>query len=151
MTPVGNRILAVLRRRTRLLKIAFGLLVLVFVPLFPYSPRCYDPYEPTTVGNIQLAPRYQKALTTNLRLYEVAYISVGPFVLLRFWTWLDDPGSWVANASNKAVSRFVDEAYGDSLDDVPQSLHQLIAQTRATLGRLDAVCPLVRAVAIEGF
>lgn len=151
MTPAGNRILAVLRRRKRLLKMVLVVLVLAFVPLFPYSPRCYDPYEPTTVGSIHLAPRYQQALTANLESYEVPYISVGPFVLLRFWTWLTDPDSWVANASNKAVRRFVDVDYGASLDDVPQRLHGLIAESRKPFGSVNAVCPLVRAVAIEGF
>lgn len=110
-----------------------------------------DPYEPTTVGSIQLAPRYQEALTTGLAGYDIAYISIGSFVLLRFWTWLDDPGSWVANASNQAVRRFVDVGYGASLDELPQSLRGLIAETQATLGRLEVVCPIVRAVAIDGF
>lgn len=150
MTSAPRSIAAFARRRKRLLIVAAAVLAIVYLPLFPYSPRCYDPYEPTTVGSIQLAPRYQEALTANLELYEVPYISVGPFVLLRFWTWLTDPVSWVANASNKAVRRFVDVDYGVSLDDVPPSLHQLIAQTRAMLGRLNAVCPLVRAVAIDG-
>lgn len=151
MTPAGKRILAVLRRRKRLLLAATGVSTAVLVPLFPYAPSCYAHYELTTVESSQLAHRYQEAFTANLELYEVPYISVGRFVLLRFWTWLDDPGSWVLNASNKAVRRFVDEGYGAVREEVPQRVRTLMVESEGVYGRLRLTCPLVEAVAIEGF
>lgn len=151
MTSVAQAIAALARRRKRLLIAAAAVLALVYLPIFPYSPRCYDPYEPTTVGSIHLAPQYHGALISALRYYNVPYISVGPFVLLRFWTWLADPDSDIANMSNRAIRHFIDERFGASIGDLPQSLQGLIEETRQSYGDLELVCPLVRVVAIEGF
>ena len=148
-STTARKCVTFLRRRKRLLIATVGVRALIFVPMSPYSPRCYAPHEPTMVGSIRLAPRYQQAFLANLELYKVSHISVGSFVLLRFWTRLDDPGDWVTNASN-AVSRFVDEDFSASLDGVPQPVRGLIEETRQTYGCLRLVCPLVRAVAIEG-
>lgn len=151
MTSVAQAIAALARRRKHLLIIAVAVLALVYLPMFPYSPDCADSRGPSTVGSIQLAPQYEATLIGYLEAYEVPYVSIGRFVLLRFWTWLTDPDDWVTNASNKAVYRFVDKRFGASLDNIPQSVLILVEETRETYGRLRLVCPLVRAVAVEGF
>ena len=151
MTSASQSIAAFARRRKRLLIVSATLLALVYLPMVPYSPGCYDPYEATSVGSIRLAPRYRAALIENLRAYDVSYASIGPFVLLRLWTWVVDPGDWAFNASTKAVSRFVDERFGAVPENIPSAWQGLIAESRKSHGYLRVVCPLARAVAIEGF
>lgn len=121
------------------------------VPMFPYMPRCYEQHEPTSVGSIFLDSPYREALVDSLSLYGVPHLEVDGLVLLRFWYWLVDPVSWVANASNQAVRYFVDEKYWTSSRSLPPNIAILVERARQPDGYTELECSLVRAVAIEGW
>ena len=89
--------------RKRLIIVGLVTVAIAFVPMFPHSPDCLESSTPTSLGSIFLADDYQKGLIAHLASYDVPYISVGNVVLLRLWTRLADPESWVLNASNKTV------------------------------------------------
>lgn len=126
--------------------------VIAFLPLFPYSPRCYERDEPTNVGDVLLAEDYRRGLTAHLTLYEVPYLRVGNVVLLRFWTWFADPESWVANASNKTVEPLAEGKYHAVGKPVPPHVQRMVEEARRPdRFRINLECPLVRAVAIDGW
>lgn len=140
-----------LRRRKRSIIVVTVVMAIAFVPMFPYNPRCYERYEPTSVGGVILAQDYKKGLTAHLKLYHVPYMSVGNVVLLRFWTWFTDPDSWVANASNKTVRALSEGRYYAAEKPVPPRVREMVEKAREADGSIEAECPLVHAVAIEGW
>lgn len=122
----------------------------VFVPMFPYFPDCY-PY-PYAVYKIHLSDRYRVELAEGLVSFRVHYIILGDVVLLRFWDWLDDPHSWILNASNKAVINLVDrKRYPWLWRSSPGSYRTARQVARASEGFIEPTCELVRAVAIDGW
>jgi hypothetical protein len=122
----------------------------VFVPMFSYFPDCY-PY-PYAVYKIHLSDRYRVELAEGLDSFRVHYIVLGDVVLFRFWDWLDDPHSWILNASNKAVINLVDrKRYPWLGDPPPDRIAQLAEAARDSEGFIEPTCELVRAVAIEGW
>ena len=137
------------QRKKSIIAVAL-LAAIAFVPMFPYSPRCYERYEPTSVGDVILAQDYQ-GLTAHLELYHVPYMSVANVVLLRFWTWFTDPDSWVANASNKTVRLLAQGKYDGVEKPVPLRVREMVDKAREPDGYIEAECPLVRAVAIDGW
>lgn len=147
---VFARIKKVFHRRRRLAVAIAFFLIIVYVPFVPYSPECSQ-YSGKTVGSIFLAKNFQDIFVGGLGFWEVAHLSVGNVVLLRFWTWFADPGDWVLNSSNKSVRHFIEKGYGANLETVPPHVRQLVETYRGSDGRIDLECPLVRAVAIEGW
>jgi hypothetical protein len=104
------RVLLVLGRwckRHKLVVAMLGLIAAIaFLPMFPYFPDC-DQY-PYAVYEVHLSDRYRVELTEYLKSFRVRYIVLGNVVLVTFWDWLNDPGSWILNASNKAVFTLID-------------------------------------------
>ena len=148
------RVLLVVGRWCRRHKLFVSTLCLIgavgFVPMFPYFPDC-DQY-PYAVYKIRLSDRYRIELTEYLESFEVHYIVLDDIVLLRFWDWLNDPGSWILNASNKAVFTLIDREFNPWLEDPPARIKALADAARdpgSSFIKLD--CELVRAVAIEGW
>ena len=123
----------------------------IFLPIIPFSPRCSARGEPFTVGDIFLAENFKAALTDSFSFWGVPYASIDKLVLLPFWTWFDDPDDLVVNASNKSVLHFIKEGYGASLASVPPRIREMVEKRRDPDGFIDLNCPLVHAVAIEGW
>lgn len=137
-------------RRYRALIVIIGvILTMSLVPIVPYSPYCWG--RESGIDPIFLAPAYRKEFIDRLQLWDVPYIAVDGLVLVRLSDRVNDPDDWLINASNKAIRHLVEEENGASRNDVPEPVRRLIAQTRETFGFLELVCPLVRAVAIEGW
>lgn len=140
-----------LQRCKRLIIVAVVLVAIAFVPMFPYSPDCLQSYTPTSVGSVFLTRDYRQELTANLRLYGIPYVSVDGLVLLRFWSWFADPDSWVLNASNKVVRRLAEGEYYTG-KHVPPHVREMVQQARTPDHLfIDLKCPLVHAVAIDGW
>lgn len=86
MTPAHSAGSRFLRRRKGMIIVMLVLVAIVFVPMFAYSPRCYERHEPTSVNGVLLAQDYRRGVIDHLDSYDVPYMSVGNIVLLRFWT-----------------------------------------------------------------
>lgn len=54
-------------------------------------------------------------------------------------------------ASGESVLYFVDASYGARLEAVPPRVMQLVEEARNANGFIELECPLVRAVAIDGW
>jgi hypothetical protein len=121
-----------------------------YVPMFPYSPRCYSP-DVDDLNEKHFVTPYRTVFTELLESFKVHYVVVGDVVLLRFWDWFADPDSWVANASNKAVATLVDRKFNPQLEDPPERIKALAEAARDPQGFIEPTCELVRAVAIEGW
>lgn len=130
------------------ISLALLTLIIVYVPLVPYSPNCWD--KAFGVGPVVLAPAFRAEFTDYLRLFEVPYIRVGPVVLIRLWDWFADPEDWIINASNKSLYALVNPRDVD-VTQLPPHIRDLIAQSEREHGRVWDTCELVRAVAIEGW
>lgn len=124
---------------------------IVYLPMFPFQPRCFSG-NPDTVDVSRLFSGYRVELTERLGYFGVPYIVIGDVVLLRFSDWLDDPGDWVLNASNKAVLTLTDRRFNPRLEGPPDHVKAMAEAARnPRTGFIDLDCELVRAVAIEGW
>ncbi len=151
MTPMlVTRAKAFARKRKRAIIAVAFVLAIVYVPLFPYSPDCVESYTPSHVGPVFLAEDYREGLTAYLDAFGVPYISIDGLVLLRFWTWFNDPESWVVNASNKPVEGLLEGHY-DGVSPPPRHITEMVERYRRPNGFIRMACPLVRAVAIDGW
>lgn len=137
--PMRSRFLVVL---------ALLMLVLVYVPLIPYSPSCWSM---RSVGDVALAPAFRAEFTAHLRSFDVPYIRIDGVVLVRVWDWLDDPDDWLINASYKSIYSLLEPLYGADVTQLPPHIRDLIAESEREHGYLTLTCELVRAVAIEGW
>jgi hypothetical protein len=140
------------RRITRQFLITTAvILAIVYIPFVPYSPRCSDRGQPSSVGSVVLAENFKRALTESFDFWDVSYLPLPRIVLLRFWTLFDDPDDLVLNSSNKSVLHFVDKTYGASLETIPPHVLRMVEKARNQNGFIDLNCTLVRAVAIDGW
>lgn len=146
-----SRVYAVLRRRKRLVLVTALIVAIALLPLAPYSPRCSDKGEPASVGSILLAKKFKRALGESLDYWGVPHLAISRIILLPFWTWLDDPDDLVLKASGESVLHFVDASYGARLEAVPPRVMRMIEEARNSNGFIELECPLVRAVAIDGW
>lgn len=137
-----------LRKSRVLLAMLLFTAVLIWVPIVPYSPSCW---ERPSVGAVLLSPAFQTEFTKRLRTWQVSYIAVDGLVLIRFWDWFADPDNWLINASNKAVLSLIDPAWGADVSTMPPRIRVMVEMRRDRDGFIDLDCPLVRAVAIEGW
>lgn len=136
------------RRYRLLIYLTILTLVVVYVPLIPYSPYCWGK---EWVGPVVLAPTFRAKFTARLRSLEVSYIRVGEVVLVRFWDWLSDPDDELINASNKSLYSLLDPLFGADVSRIPPHVRDLIAESEREHGDLTPTCELVRAVAIDGW
>ena len=148
MSGLATSLSRILRRHRPLLAVLVFAVILLWVPIMPYSPSCW---ERPSVGPVFLAPAFRKEFTERLQQWDVNYIAVDGLVFVRFWDWFADPDDWLINASNKSVSSLVDPAWGADVSTIPPRVRDLITRTERDRGEIWPTCKLVRAVAIEGW
>jgi hypothetical protein len=138
----------ILRRYRVPIAVILIFLVIIRVPLMPYSPYCRGR---TAVGPVFLAPAFRTEFTERLRQWNVSYIALGGLVLVRVWDWISDPDDLLINADGKALYSLVDEKRGADAARLPARVRELIAYSTGSDGWVERNCELVRAVANEGW
>lgn len=129
----------------------FGWLTLVYAPVIPYSPTCFEKGDFWIVEG-KLSQVFANKFTGFLQAYKVDYLYYGGNIFLRQKDWLDYE-DWVTNAKNKSIRTLVKnswEAKNGRLPEKVQKLMKEISDAKSGDFQTDN-CNLMRAVAIDGW
>lgn len=134
-----RQILAIARRRLRTSIVTAVIVILILVPVIPFTPSCERHPGDDTPVNGPFTEQYRYAVKAHFRWYGVYYWDIGGLILLRALPFLDgslylDQQDGIINAQHKAawalaskryIGSFVGKPINGEVYEVPAKIEAL--------------------------